>query len=101
MKKARRRPTNESSPQSTSGVPPPLTRHLSERQLRERTRKLLAVGVLTVFGTMAVGPYALLICRLLTLEQVKELMVIQFGPVTTMAATALGFYFGRRNGGRE
>jgi len=61
---------------------------------RERLRGKIAIGVLSLLGSMVVGPFALAACHVLPLAEIKELLTITYGPIIGLAGTAMGFYFG-------
>lgn len=66
------------------------------KHAREKTRTWLAVVILSLFGAMIVGPYVLIISKVLTLAEVKELMGMQFATVAGLAGSTIGFYFGSK-----
>lgn len=72
----------------------PIQRSYDPTQDREKLRGQIAISVLALLGSMVVGPFVLIGFHVLSLSEVKELLTITYGPIITLAGTAMGFYFG-------
>ena len=79
----------------------PVAKRYDPTQDREKLRGKIAIGVLSLLGTMVVGPFVLIGCHALGLAEVKDLLTITYGPIVTLAGTAMGFYFGASKSKQE
>ena len=76
-----------------------------EVPITDRVRRALAIGLVIVLTSTILGPFGLLVYIARGLEPAmrwtaeKEWLTVIFGPLVTLVATVLGYYFGSKSNG--